>query len=240
MVTGFEVTKGVWAETMKKMLWVDTVKAFIVGGGLLLGTSASASDELVEMMIRLDSLFGNPAAMDAAANKGAGKAALCAACHGSDGNSLKPEIPNLAGQNTSYILEQLVKFSDGRRKEPVMQSMTEQLTVDEKVNIALYFTKQEVKASGKPNMLSDNGKPLFQKACVECHGHDGRGEVGYARLAGQQAKYLEITLKRFRDLALGTQVRSDSKRTSQRMEEATKLLSDMDIKALAAYIAQLK
>lgn len=198
-----------------------------------------AEDDLIAMMIRLDSLYGDKAAMDSAANRGAEKAGLCAGCHGADGNSVKPEIPNLAGQNTSYILEQLVKFADGRRKEAVMQAMTQQLSVNEKVDVSLFFTQQKVKSSGKPGALANQGKALYDKACVECHGNDGKGEVGYARLAGQQPLYVETTLKRFRDLALGTAVRVDSKRTSQRMEEVTKRLSDDDIKALAAFIAQL-
>ena len=42
---------------------------------------------------------------DAAA--GQAKSALCATCHGADGNSLLPENPKLAGQNASYIIKQI-------------------------------------------------------------------------------------------------------------------------------------
>ena len=42
-------------------------------------------------------------------------AAFCANCHGEGGNSVKPDVPNLAGQNTAYLLDQVRQFSDGRR-----------------------------------------------------------------------------------------------------------------------------
>jgi cytochrome c553 len=34
--------------------------------------------------------------------------------------------------------------------------------------------------------------------CVSCHGATGKGEEGYARIAGQQIAYVENTLKRYR------------------------------------------
>ncbi|MDH5259156.1 MAG: cytochrome c, partial [Gammaproteobacteria bacterium] len=45
--------------------------------------------------------FSAFAAGDAAAGKG--KAALCAGCHGADGMSMSPDIPNLAGQKEAYL-----------------------------------------------------------------------------------------------------------------------------------------
>ena len=45
------------------------------------------------------------AAGDAAA--GQAKSAVCAACHGADGNSVADAIPNLAGQKQAYLEAQL-------------------------------------------------------------------------------------------------------------------------------------
>ena len=39
-------------------------------------------------------------------------AAVCANCHGEGGTSTKPSIPNLAGQNPAYLLEQMRQFAD--------------------------------------------------------------------------------------------------------------------------------
>ena len=44
-------------------------------------------------------------------------AAVCANCHGAGGNSSKPTVPNLAGQNPVYLLEQVRQFADGRRRD---------------------------------------------------------------------------------------------------------------------------
>src|SRR2546421_12815977 len=40
---------------------------------------------------------------------------FCANCHGPSGQSTKADVPNLAGQNTSYALQQLQKFTEGKR-----------------------------------------------------------------------------------------------------------------------------
>ncbi|MGL4906534.1 MAG: c-type cytochrome, partial [Plesiomonas sp.] len=63
---------------------------------------------------------------DAAA--GQTKAAVCAACHGPDGNSLVDMYPKIAGQHASYIKKQLVELkaaASGQigRVAPVMGPM---------------------------------------------------------------------------------------------------------------------
>src|SRR5690606_23166480 len=54
---------------------------------------------------------------DAAA--GAGKAAVCAACHGMDGNAVDPQYPKLAGQHEQYIARQLALFKTAGAKNAV-------------------------------------------------------------------------------------------------------------------------
>ena len=45
------------------------------------------------------------------------KAAVCAACHGVNGNSVNPEWPSLANQSVKYKVEQLQHFKSGVRKK---------------------------------------------------------------------------------------------------------------------------
>lgn len=73
-----------------------------------------------------------------------------------------------------------------------------------------------------------------------CHGESGRGEMGYARLAGQQIGYVTMNLKRFRTNALKATDFDEAKRTNARMEQVTQFLTDEDIENLAHYIALLK
>src|SRR5689334_4962285 len=46
------------------------------------------------------------------------KAQVCAACHGSEGNSTNPDYPILAGQSWRYIYIELKDFKEGRRSDP--------------------------------------------------------------------------------------------------------------------------
>ena len=55
---------------------------------------------------------------DAAA--GQGKSAICAACHGADGNSMVPNWPKLAGQHEQYLVRQLSLIKSGARPVPDM------------------------------------------------------------------------------------------------------------------------
>lgn len=63
----------------------------------------------------------------------------CAACHGSNGISIAPSIPNLAGQHYEYLLEQLKAFKDGTRKNPLMKDFALPLSTQEMQDISAYF-----------------------------------------------------------------------------------------------------
>jgi cytochrome c553 len=78
-----------------------------------------------------------------AADAGAGRAraeAVCSACHGINGVSVADAIPNLAGQKTAYLEAQLKALKDGSRKNPVMNAIAAQLSVDDIGNVAAYFS----------------------------------------------------------------------------------------------------
>jgi cytochrome c553 len=47
---------------------------------------------------------------------------LCAACHGANGHSSMPGVPNLAGQRLDYLRDALKQYRDGRRNVPVMRA----------------------------------------------------------------------------------------------------------------------
>src|ERR1700727_3995665 len=49
------------------------------------------------------------------AQSGAGKATVCQACHGANGNSANGQWSSLAGIGADYIVEQLQNFKDGKR-----------------------------------------------------------------------------------------------------------------------------
>ena len=187
----------------------------------------------VDLNARLKEAEANPRQLEAALKAGAKVAAFCANCHGEGGNSANPETPNLAGQNTSYLLEQLRQFADGRRRNLFMEGMIKALNPDEKVGVVLHYSHQEVAVKPSTNAaLAAKGQEYYSKICFRCHGDQGRGDEKIARIAGQQSGYLALTLKRYRD---GSAVRSDPL-----MAANTKSMTDADIAAVVAYVSSMK
>lgn len=101
----------------------------------------------------LATVCGVPVASASPPNASAGKAesALCSACHGSEGMSVATNVPNLAGQHYEYLMEQLLAYKAGTRKNGVMNDIIRSMTVEQLRNIAAYFSSVPVTvASGKP------------------------------------------------------------------------------------------
>ncbi len=182
----------------------------------------------------------DPAKHQTALEAGKERTMLCAHCHGEDGNSLRPEIPNLAGQNPPYLIEQVQKFADGRRKNFVMQTLAANFTLEDKVNLAIYFNSQNLKPVAADPQLARQAAGIYKNMCQLCHGEGGKGEEGYARIAGQRPQYVITTLQRFRAAAQHTIQAADIKRSNTRMEQVTQRLTDQEIEALAHYIALMR
>lgn len=214
-----------------KRLFAGFLASVLVSGVAVAAEPRSAAK--VSLEERLGVLMQDAAAMQAATKAGRKVTLFCANCHGEGGNSSKPDIPNLAGQNPAYLLEQVKKFADGRRRNEFMQGMIKAMSDEEKVNAVVYFSSQSVKPHASSNpALAGHGKELFFKVCQRCHGEQGRGNDKIARIAGQQPEYLTVSLKRYRD---GTGERIDPF-----MAANTKNLHDADIDALVAYISGMK
>ncbi len=63
----------------------------------------------------------------------------CVPCHGLDGIGRDVEIPNLAGQNEVYLLNQLRAFRDKRRPHKEMLYLSRHLTDADMQALAAYF-----------------------------------------------------------------------------------------------------
>ena len=164
---------------------------------------------------------------------------MSSVCHGEDGNSVKPDVPNLASQNPVYLLDQIEKFSDGRRKDYVMNSLAKSFTSDDKANLALFYTSMPVKPIPGDTKLASQGRPIYERSCSSCHGHQGEGNITFARIAGQQPLYVLNTLRRFRDNATNTSELPSGKRSSNVMEPIVKQYSDAELEMIAAYLVSM-
>lgn len=68
--------------------------------------------------------------------------AVCSACHGVDGNSLLPHVPNLAGQKVGYLETQLAAFRDGTRSNKLMSPIAAQLSPAQRRGLATHFASR--------------------------------------------------------------------------------------------------
>lgn len=75
-------------------------------------------------------------------DRGKEKAAVCAACHGSDGNSPTPEFPRIGGQHEDYLLRALLDYKNGQRKNPIMAAQVENLSKQDLADLAAWFASQ--------------------------------------------------------------------------------------------------
>ena len=202
---------------------------------------AHAKDtEVAQMLSDINEKQATPELKLQAISLGKERALLCNQCHGANGNSKKPDVPNLASQNSAYLLEQIEKFANGSRKDYVMNALSKNFSSEDKVNLALFYANMQIKPVTTNIQLAQKGKPLYIRQCSSCHGERGVGKEKFARLAGQQIVYVESTLRQFRENAKDKSSNGLSKRRSIIMESVSKNLLDNEINALAAYIAQLK
>ncbi len=63
----------------------------------------------------------------------------CQACHGENGISRNPRVPNLAGQQQAYLAAQLTAFRAGTRRNDLMQAVAAQLGDADIAALAAYW-----------------------------------------------------------------------------------------------------
>ncbi len=194
------------------------------------------------------SMFNIAIAADGNAAAGKDKSAMCAACHGADGNSLVPMYPKLASLNANYIAKQLADFkaaatSGGKtgRNDPIMGGMVMTLSEQDMADLGAFFASQ--KRSDGAGTADAAGQKLFfggkldrnVTACAACHAQNGHGmpAAGFPSLASQNAEYIKIQLEKFRSAS-----RSNDRNAIMRKVAAG--LSDSDIAAVSQYIASIK
>jgi len=67
------------------------------------------------------------------------KGATCAVCHGKQGISSNPSVPNIAGQTKGYLAKSLREFRSGQRKDPSMNRIAERLSDADIADLSTYY-----------------------------------------------------------------------------------------------------
>lgn len=158
----------------------------------------------------------------------------CAGCHGTDGNSIAPLMPSLAGQDSSYLSKTTLDYRNGLRRDGMMAKATKGMS-DQQINdVSAYFASQRpdpyIRAAsyvkGQFNPLRDASK--MAKSCDGCHGPDGNSlQAGMPSLTGLTPEYLVASTLSYRD----------GSRQHPEMEKVVDDLSDLDIEKISYYYA---
>ena len=189
---------------------------------------------------------------------------VCSGCHGIDGNGPWPMVPRLAGQDAAYLSRQIDAYRAaprppsiehpgglGRPKATPAQArggyaartyMTgpahDLAAADQSAVVEWYSKNTPAPGRGSDPALGASGRAIYEQgvpargvpACAACHGAEAQGAAPFPRLAGQHAAYVVTQLHGFRDgdRPLGTE-----------MQAVTKMLTDPEITAVAAYLQSL-
>jgi cytochrome c oxidase subunit 2 len=145
---------------------------------------------------------------------GAGTYAVCAACHGQQGEgNVALNAPKIAGLDGWYIRRQIANYQNGvRGADPSdtygvqMAPMARTLVNAESVENVLAHVATLPDTAAAPSVLGDaeRGRAIFT-TCAVCHGREGEGRWGTnaPRLAGMSDWYLARQLTNFRERIRG-------------------------------------
>lgn len=201
---------------------------------------------------------------DGDADAGADKVAVCAACHGPDGNSPAPTFPKIAGLGEAYLLKQLEdiqawdrastedKATTGRAI-PEMTGMLQGLSDQDLADIAAFYAAQGMQLSGAQEQelrinsgaLVDGlalGERIYRAgnhstglpACSGCHSPTGQGNAP-AAYPRLGGQYADYIEKQLKAFRAGERTNDNE----MIMRLVAKNMSDAEISAVANYIAGL-
>ena len=181
------------------------------------------------------------------AEQGKAISGTCVACHGTDGNSVNPIWPSLAGQHENYLVRQLKLFKSGERENALMAPMAANLSEQDMADLAAYFSSQPLTMKAADPEQVELGKAIYQggdqdraiPACMSCHGPTGQGNPvsGYPVLANQHAAYTALQLRAYK---AGQALKNKDDVNGQVMAGVAKYMTEEEIDAVSSYIQGLQ
>ena len=127
-------------------------------------------------------------------------AAACVSCHGENGFSTTPGVPNLAGQHPMYLIVATQEYASGDRDNAEKEAMLQNLGNVDIEKMAMYFAAQAPEPRDPPPF----GNPVDGQAqtavCGGCHGARGVSDDPLVpNLAAQEPHYLVKAIKAYRE-----------------------------------------
>jgi len=183
----------------------------------------------------------------------------CVACHGNEGNSNGPAIPNISGLSPIYFIgamlaykyedeDQLLEIIDGDvdfedveafpRYSTIMGRIAKGYTEEEIKLMAEYFSAKEVvrPAQAFNVTMAAEGKKLHEKYCEKCHENEGRSaDDDTGVLAGQWQPYFLYSMHDF-----SHEARAMPKKMKNTLDQISSTVGHTGIEQLAHYYASIQ
>ena len=155
----------------------------------------------------------------------------CAGCHGTDGASVGPASPNLAGLSEIYMVDTMKAFKSGDRKNTIMGRIAKGYSDEEFAAMAAVFAKQPIAKTKQKTDAAKvaSGQELHDKNCAKCHDENGAlPDDDSGILASQWLPYLQYSMEDFK---------SGNREMPKKMKKKVDKLSDADLDALLHFYA---
>ena len=190
---------------------VGKTYALILGSGLLLGAGQLSAAPTASML-----------------------ADTCAGCHGTDGASMGPATPNIAGLSETYFTDTMLAFKSGDRASTIMGRLAKGYTEEEITLMAGHFAKMPRAITGQeldPAKVIA-GKKLYSKSCSKCHDEYGAlADDDAGILASQWLPYLTYVMEDYK---------AGSPEMPKKMKKKVDALSDAELEALLQFFASIQ
>ncbi|MCU7852662.1 MAG: c-type cytochrome [Candidatus Thiodiazotropha sp. (ex Monitilora ramsayi)] len=141
-----------------------------------------------------------PALTQAESPSGQALAFTCAGCHGTDGSSVGPSSPSIAGMDPDVFVDVMKGYRNDKRNSTIMNRIAKAYTDEQLKGMAWFFAKQKLQVSPQNHdpQLAVAGEKLHNKYCNKCHEKGGAaGDSG--TLAGQWMPYLRYSMADYID-----------------------------------------
>ena len=165
--------------------------------------------------------------------------ATCEACHGTDGNSINPEVPVIAGYSEAGFVDTLAAFRDDERigikfrikgqPEMIMNDIAKALSDEQVEALSKHFSSKKFtpRTQEADTKLAKEGAKIHEDNCEKCHAEGGSDpQDDAAILSGQWMVYLT---RQFENMETGKRI------VPSRMLKKVKKLSEDDKKALVQF-----
>ena len=122
----------------------------------------------------------------------------CAGCHGTDGSSVGPSMPAIAGMDPEVFIDAMKAYRNDERNASIMNRLAKAYSDQQIKDMAWFFASQKLRLFPQNHdvALAARGAKLHDKYCEKCHENGGRpGDAG--TLAGQWMPYLDFTMEDF-------------------------------------------